>query len=600
MLTRHHFGIGALLLALLLAAPAGAVTVSAAFVKTLGQSAGPGALPFLTAGGRLAVDDDGSVFAGSPGHYNPLLHRLGPDGRVAWQLYVFGCAFQAMAVDGKYLYNAGLGYYGHAFLQRRLKESGQPAPGWQYDWDLGKKENNKPPADKVPALARPSALLADEKYLYVADAGGNEIRRFDKETGAEAPFAARLLVVKPLDLAFTKAGTILVLTEDAVFEADRAGKPLRVPVVAGLRTPVALDVSRKTGAIYVAEAGDNAELVNRIRMYDPDGKPLDVEIGIGGDFNGHWYPLAFAFSSGAGDIALDPQGGLWVNGNGHRMEYCPLLTHLSPGPRFAPDLTLRGVGGTGLAVDPALGVIVGGSYKISWDDALEWTSGLVDPGPAGLFPTTLGGWMMTPVWSDGTAAVIASVHYNNFYQVNAKNGAALGKSVAAGTVSIAGCAVVGRDVYYTGAGRVIQRTTLDLDAPQPFLTLPEGVTPVGPLAVSPDRQFVYAAVYVDLGKPAQHVEIACFRRDGTQAWSARGGAMALCKGVVVTGNPDGPGLVALDAATGARVGLFASVDEAGRPAVAGVSALALGARDGADYLFVHTGARIAVYRLTVG
>jgi hypothetical protein len=363
--------------------------------------------------------------------------------------------------------------------------------------------------------------------------------------------------------------------------------------------PVALDVSRKTGAIYVAEAGDNAELINRIRIYSPEGKLQNQEIGIGGDFNGKWYPLSFAFSSGGGDIALDPQGGLWVNGNGHRMDYCPLLTHLAPAPQFTPDLTLHGVNGTGLAVDPKLDVYVGGSYKISWDDTLVWTSGLIDPGPAGLFPTTLGGWMMSPVWSDGNTAVIASVHYNNFYTVNAKNGAALGKTLPAGTTAIIGTSVVDRDLFYAGAGRTIQRTTLDLEAPQPFVTLPEGVTPCGAIAVSPDKQQVYVTYVADAGKPTQYVALACYRKDGTPVWAGKGSVMALYKGVLFTNNPDGPGVAALAAATGQRIALFGDKAENGQPPVAAAS-LAIGSKDGVDYLFVMSNARIMVYRVNAG
>ena len=593
-----------------LAALTVAATVSATFVKTLGQTNATDKFPFITSGGRIAVDEDGNTYTGSPSGYNPFLQKISADGKILWQFPVFGCAMYATAVDEKYLYTGGYGYYGHVFLQRRVRETGQPAPGWQYEWDPNGKiveppkpagaaattAVTKPATPAVPAapaispLKGPGALAVDEKYIFVADTMGNEIRRFEKDTGKEAPFMSRLLVVKPLDLAFTQDNTILVLTEDAVFEVDKAGKTMRVPVVSSLRAPVAMDVSRKTGAIYIAEAGDNDELVNRIRVYTPEGKSLNVEIGIGGDFCGKWYPLSFAFSSGGGDIALDPKGGLWVNGYGHRMDFCPLLTHLTPGPQFKPDLTLRGVNASGIIVDPNLDVYAGGSFKISWDDKLKWTSGLIYPGPANLFPSTLGGWTMTPVWSDGKTAIIASVHYNQFYAVNAKNGAIVSKLLPSGTGSIIGACVVGRDLFYTGAGRTIQRTTLDLDPPQPFMTLPENVTPnTGGIAVSPDQQLVFLS-YSN--------ETACYRRDGTQVWKGKGVMGALFKGIVFTSNPDGPGINALDAATGKKITTICDKPENGQPPVYMASA-AIGSKDGVDYLFIHSNARIMVYRVTI-
>jgi hypothetical protein len=564
---------------------AGAVNVTASYVKTLGQSNSEGKFSFVTAGGRVAVDEQGNAYFGTPGG-GSYLQKVSPTGQIVWQFMHNVPGFQGTAVDEKYLYTCGSGYYGRIQLQRWLRDTGEAAPGWQYDW-----ENSTKSLNGVQSFKMPNALAVDEKYLFVADISGNEVRRFDKVSGAEAPFNNRLLVVSPTDLALTPKGTLLILTEAAVVEVGKDGKALRVPLISGLHGPTAIDVSRKTGMIYMAEGGSDAELINRVRLYSADGKATDQEIGIGGDFNGKWHPLSFAFSSGAGDITLDPNGGLWVNGYGHRLYLCPMLTHLSPAPQFKPDLTLRGVMGTGLFVDSNLDVYVGGSYKIGWDNQLRWTSGLIGEGPAKLFPTTIDYWPMNPVWSDGKTAIISSMHQNVFYQVNAKNGAALGKSVASGTAAIAGSCVVGRDIFYTGKDRTIQRTTVDLAAPQPFMTLPEGAVPAtGALAISPDQQLVYLS---------NGGETACYQRNGTQVWKAKGIMGTLGEGVLFTSNPDGPGVAVLDAATGEKLKVFGDKEDQGRASLYGLGGMAMGSKDGKDYLFIYANARVLVYQIII-
>jgi len=562
-----------------------AVTVNATFVKTLGQSNSTGKYAFVTAGGRIAVDEQGNAYFGTPGG-SSYLQKVSPKGEILWQFMHNVPGFQGAAVDDKYLYTCGSGYYGRIQLQRWLRDTGEAAPGWQYDW-----ENNTKELNGVAAFKMPNALAVDDKYVFVADVAGNEIRRFDKASGAEAPFKNRLLVVSPNDLALTPQGNLLVLTETAAVEVDRDGLPLRIPFVANLHGPTAIDINRKTGTVVIAEGGSNAELINRVRVYDMQGKPIN-EIGIGGDFSGKWHPLSFAFSSGAGDVALDPNGGFWVNGYGHRMYLCPLLSHFASTTQTTPDVLLRGVMGTGLAVDPNLDVYVGGSYKISWDDKLLWTSGLSTDGPARLFPTTINYWPMNPVWSDGKIAIISSMHQNMLYQVNARNGALLGKPLATGTTAVNGTYVLGREVFYTGKGRTIQRTGLDLSTPQPFMTLPEGATPAtGTLAISPDQQLVFLS---GAG------EIACYRRDGTVVWKAKGNLGTLFKGVLFASSPDGYGVTALDAATGQPVATFGDKEDNGRAPLLVPGGIAVGSKDGADYLFVHSNARITVYKIVIG
>jgi len=580
-----HGAIRFSLAALLLVTAAGhASAATVTYVKTLGQSNTEGKFSFVTAGGRIAVDEQGNAYFGTPGG-GSYLQKVSPKGEILWQFMHNVPGFQGAAVDNKYLYTCGSGYYGRIQLQRWLRDTGEAAPGWQYDWENSTKEING-----IPAFKMPNALAVDAKYIFVADINGNEVRRFDKESGAEAPFKERLLVVAPSDLALTAKGNLLVLTETAVLEVDREGAPVRVPFIANLHGPTAIEMNRKTGALYIAEGGSNAELINRVRVFDNQGTLLD-EIGIGGDFSGKWHPQSFAFSSGAGDIALDPNGGLWINGYGHRMPHLPLLLHF-PAASNTPDLTLRGVVGTGLAVDPNLDVYVGGSYKIGWDDKLKWTAGLIPDGAAKLFPTTLTTWPMTPVWSDGKTAILSSMHQNVLYRVDARNGAMQGKQMASGTSSINGTFVIGKDLFYTGQGRTIQRTTLDLTPPVPFLTLPEGAVPAtGKLAISPDQQLVYLSNAIDT---------TCFRRDGSQVWTVKGNMGTLLNGIVFVSRPDGPGIVALDAATGKQAALFGDKEEQGRPPLYTIGGMATGSKDGVDYLFVHTNARVLVYRVAIG
>lgn len=563
---------------------ANAVNVTATYVKTLGQSNSEGTGSLQTAGGRIAVDEQGNAYFGTPGGLS-FLQKVSPDGNILWQTFPVVPGFQGTAVDDKYLYTCGSGYYNRIQLQRWLRDTGAAAPGWQYDW-----ENSAKPLNGVQPPMLPVALTVDDKYLYVADNPGHEIRRFDKASGAEAPFKNRLLVVTPNDLAFTAKGTLLVLSQTAVIEVDKEGVPIKVPVVAGLSGPTAIDVNRKTGELYIAEGGNDDELINRIRIYSADGK-LQNEIGIGGDFNGKWHPLSFSFSGGAGDITSDPTGGLWVNGYGSRVELLPLLTHLTAQPQSAPDRILRGAMGAGITVDPDLDLTIGGSYKIGWDNRLLWTSGLVGAGPVRLFHTTLSSWMTTAVWSDGKATIVAAIHANQFHRISAKNGASLGKSLASNTSFIMGTCTVGRDIFYTGKGRTIQRTTTDLDAPQDFMTLPETASPsAGLIAVSPDQQMVYLS---------NGGETACYRRDGTQVWKEKCILGALHRGVLFTTNSDGGGIAARDAATGKLLALFADKEEGGRPPVNAFGSMAVGSRGGAEYLFIHVNARVLVYKLEI-
>jgi hypothetical protein len=561
-----------------------AATLSARYEKTLGQSNAGGSFHFVTSGGRIAVDEAGNAYFGTPGG-NSYLQKISPQGAILWQSMPNVPGFQGTAVDGKYLYTCGSGYYGYRQLQRWSREDGKLAPGWQYEW----KDANSP-VNGVRPLKLPNALVVDGKYIYVADNGGDEIRRFDKVSGAEAPFPQRLMVASPVDLALSAKNTLLLLTQTAVVETDKDGLALRVPVISGLRTPTALDVDRKNGAIYITEGGDGAELVNRIRVFNSDVQ-MTNEIGIGGEYSGRWHPQSFAFSCGGGDVALDGKGGFWVNGYGARLDLCPLLSHFSSAQSAQADVVLRGVKGRGLAVDDNLNVYVGGNFKLSWDDRLLWTSGLVPDASDGLFPYTgIPGWTMLPVAARAKQLVIAAVHNSRFYQVNVNNGAATGKVLDTGG-TINGFCAVGNDLFYTTAPRIIQRTTLDLDAPQPFLTLPESAAPAtGALVVSDDQQRFYLS---------GGGETACYDRNGKQLWKTKGGLGVLWKGVLFLLNANGTGITALDAQSGAVLTTIGDKAEAERPSLVAIGGVAVGSRDDEDYLFVLANAGVLVYRIGI-
>jgi outer membrane protein assembly factor BamB len=567
-------------------ADAYAATVTAQYVKTLGQSNATGKFAFVTSGGRIAVDEAGNIYFGTPGG-GSYLQKVTPQGEILWQFMYNTPGFQGTAVDEQYLYACGSGYYGYRQLMRIARETGQQAPGWQYQW-----KDKTTPENGVRPLSLPLAVAVDDQYLYVADSGGDEVRRFDKSSGAEVPFPQRLLLVSPLDLALTPQGTLLILTKSTVIEVSKDGAPLRVPVIKGLRAPASLDVDRTSGAVYVAEGGDNAELINRIRVFDPNGQLVN-EIGIGGEFSGRWHPQSFSFTSG-GDVTLDGKGGFWVNAFGARFDRSPLLTHFPNTTMLPqPDRILYGTVDSGIAVDGDLSIYLGGVMKRSWDDQLLWTSGLVAVDTAGLFPTTpptAPGWELLPVYSDGKTTIIVSPQTAYFYQVNARNGAYTGKAITVGGGVPGGWCVVGNELFFVN-GNGVQRTSLDLAAPQPFLKLPATAAPAnGALAVSADRQRVYLS---DKG------EIACYGRDGAQLWKAPGTLGVLWKGVLFVTNSTDAGVVARDAQSGAQIAVFGDKAEGERPPLTNIHGMAVGSKAGAEYLFVLANAGVLVFRISV-
>ncbi len=380
------------LLGILAAGAASAGELGVAYLRTLGQSnvTGP---PIATLGGRAALDETGHLYCGTPAG-GSTLQKLAPDGRIVWSQFLNVPGFQAAAVDDSYLYTCGTGYYGIRHLRRWERAGGKPVEGWSLEWN-----NPTNHVNGVRPLLEPVALLANAKHLYVADRQAHELRRFDKATGTEAPFGKRVMVVEPVDLAFGDNGRLLILTPDSVLETDLEGRPTRVPLIGGLRGAVALDCVPATRRILIAEGGTPQKPVNLVRTFDADGKPAGADIGVGGEFSGAWTSLGFAFSGGSGDVLADGKGGLWINpGWSHKLGMMPVLTHV--GPDGKPGRVLRASVGHGLAADEALGLYVGGQYKLSAEGEILWTSGLI-PSATGLFPGTHPHWFDYPALCAG-------------------------------------------------------------------------------------------------------------------------------------------------------------------------------------------------------
>ena len=78
--------------------------VGITYVKTIGQTWPE--LPIVTGGGRLSVDEQGNLYAGTPGP-DSFLQKISPEGRVIWRDDNTYCAHYGTAVDDKYVYSCG-------------------------------------------------------------------------------------------------------------------------------------------------------------------------------------------------------------------------------------------------------------------------------------------------------------------------------------------------------------------------------------------------------------------------------------------------------------------------------------------------------------
>lgn len=582
----------ALLLGLAVSALAGEVAVN--FVKSLGALS-PNGAPLPTMVGHLAIDAEGNLFCGTPGGGSTLL-KLSPDGGVIWQNPQNFPGFQGVTIDKDYVYTCGMGFYGYRQVKRWSRASGAVAEGWQHEW-----KDATTPDNGVKPFVYPCALTADDNYLYITDNGGDELRRIDKKTGQEKPFAAPIKVVKPIDIAWAKNGNLLVLTATAVAELTKDGEPVNLPLIKGIKNASAIAVQPGTGNIFLGVGGDEAELVNRVMAWTPGGELIDdVEIGAGGDFQGKWSPRAFAFSAGSGALAFDPQGGLWVNpGWSHRMWLLTTLEHFAPGD-FKNDRTLSGLTvmpgymeTMPLAVDEALNVYVHGQVKLTWDNKVLWTSGLVPSGDTKQYPVAPPFWPTAPLVAGGKMAVLVGAG-NSMYTLNPDRGNVAGKglSPALPEGGPSSACTAGGSIYLARAkdGALFQ-TSFELATPELIFTPPaEDKVANANIVVSPGADRFY---YQFGGK------IVCYTKDGKKQWETPSGfyLAGISQGMLFATRANWePGVMALDEQTGDQLAIIGDkpVDE--RPALARPQGLAVGEKDGRHYLFAAGAGRIQVYR----
>jgi len=558
--------------------------VRVSYVKTLGQTNIEGQ-PFRTTGSRLSVDKEGNLYlCGMVNDPWSKLMKLAPDGRIIWQSQCGGYTDIVTAIAGKHVYVA------KANLLRRFSMAGGTLDA---EWGFG--NLNWGPGDSdsdagFPTLKNPRSILASGSFLYVVDSGRNEVVRVDLATGKEHPFKSPLSVVAPVDMAKAKNGDLLLLTGSAVFKVDAEGNQAKVPMIDGFAGAVALDVDPVDGKIYIAIGGVGGDLVNKINEYSAAGKPTGVEIGQGGEFNGPWAADKFAFAAGRGDIAADPEGGIWVGTDGGGV--LPTLLHFDRNRK--QDGLLMGLYGSGLAVDADLSITVGGSCKLSWDNKPLWTSGLVAVGDLKLYPTPgPATWWFTVAYADTSVAVIFNPAAKSYLALSATTGERLwGPNGATGARSF--CSADGKSVFFVNDGGIQRLDVTEQDEPpEPtaFFKPSDGAKFADSgLAVSADCERIYGQV---------GDKITCYRKDGTKMWEvAAKPPMALMKSVLWVVPTDGAGVMALDAATGQSLGLFGNKEVKGRLPVRPAS-LAAGAKEGKDYLFVKGDSQIQVFDVTL-
>jgi len=570
------------------------------YVKTIGQVWPE--LPMITGGGRLSVDEKGNLYAGTPGQ-NSFLQKFTPDGRVVWRADDTHCSYYGTAVDDKYVYGTGIGYYGYRHLLRRKKESGVVPAGWKLVW-------TKPTdiVNGVKFIENPAALLVDETYLFILDRANGEVRRLIKETGAEKPYLTPLKLEGAIDMAFSGQNSILLLANareaappvegappampGSVSAYDReTGKVLRAGMITGLRKSAAIAVAPKTGAIFIGEGGTPIDPVNKVRIFAADGKDTGKTVGRGGEWQGKWHADAFNFASGTADIVCDNEGGFWANNFGWRTHYLGLLTHFSP--EYAPDKTFMAATGTGIAVDKDLNIAMGGNYKLSWNGDVLWTSGLAATGKPNQFPYTIDYWIMLPAYTDAQQTIVVNIHGPQILALNSQTGEATGKSMALPVPLVNGVVSAGQNIYILGGGKV-QRTTTELTPLQEALVIPEDVAKKGltGFAVSEDQ----STFYISAGNGAE-ARVYAYRQGQTLWQISAGTVLTRYKNMLLTTDPAGPGILALNTDDGGMSGIFGNIAIEERPSLSGISGATIGSKDGKDYLFVACQSRVLVYRI---
>ncbi|MEI8242565.1 MAG: PQQ-binding-like beta-propeller repeat protein [bacterium] len=567
------------------------------YVKTLGQSGSAG-LPLKGTGLRqVAVDAEGNLYFAVVNGWPALaLVKITADGKVAWE-NEFGAGARTIPVTlaDNQLYACRIN--ANEFNLSRLDTtSGKIDPAWGVTWTEA-----KPDAKLMRKIESASALVAAGPYLFIADTAGNEIRRLDRATAVEKPFAARLMVVDPISLAVARNGNLLVLTAESVLELDPDGKPVHVPLIEGLNASQTIQVDPRSGNIYIAQGGGPGGMVNQILQYDAAGKPTGVALGRGGEFNGKWAPDVFAFSSGYADFTLDAQGGLWVN-NGLGQ----LVHFAATGQAFKNDRVLLSLEASAIAVDNQLNVYLGlvqGGVKLSWDNQVLWTSGVRPSGDGQRYPSCpVNGWPVYLGYAGAKAPVFYATHNGIAYALAPDTGELVGKAGGPGQTGGLPRLTSAGDTLYMGFGakdnwavtQGTHETLADWKNWKPFMTPPPELKATL-LGVSPDKTRVY---FYD-GK-----EALCLDTAGKVLWRQPSPAFSYVQPVAFLGDrviflPGlGGKLVARDARTGAELAVIGGQAADGRPAINGFAGLAAASRDGKDYLFVAGNWQIQVFEIT--
>jgi|694.fasta_scaffold38905_1 hypothetical protein len=558
---------------------AGVAGVMARYVKTLGQSNVQGQ-PFKTAGYRVSLDKEGNLYlCGEVTAPWSKLMKLAPDGRIVWEVACGGYERTVTAVEGDFVYVASK----RDLLRRYSTAAGKLDAEWGYG-NVAWGGPCPPPPEGFPKFVAPSAMLARGDSLFVVDRGADELLRLDKSTGKLRPFKTRLMAVEPVDLAPAKNGKLLLLTAESLFQIDADGNPGDAPLIDGLAGAVAVDVAPADGNVLVAVGGVNAVLANQIVVHAADGKPTGTTLGEGGGYSGMWKPDRFAFAGDGADFAADAAGGVWVS----KMGALPMLTHFDKSGK--QDALLMGAAGHGLAVTPDLGVVLGGSYLISWENRPIWTSGLVRFGDLERYPAMQHAhWRYSAAYADAATTVFFGFGNNTILSLSAKDGVAQGQSPNVQWTS--GFCSAGKNILHLSKdGSVVSRPLGDLGKPTVFAKSPDGVKLGGPgLAVSADKDRLYAT---------SGDKIVCLGKDGAKVWETAGrGPFALMRTVLWALPPSGPGVVAIDAQSGQPLGVFGDKEIERRPALAPV-ALAVAAKDGKDYLFVSGNWQVQVFEIS--
>jgi DNA-binding beta-propeller fold protein YncE len=138
-------------------------------------------------------------------------------------------------------------------------------------------------------MVRPTAVVASDGLLYVADAGALGVHRFDTKNGGYRLLRAEgdVAMPSPVGLAVGPGGEVYV-TDSALARVFviRPGADQAIPLgIAGLRQPTGIAYDRTQGRLYVTDTAAHA-----IVAFDAKGSEVS-RIGVRGAGDGQFnYP----------------------------------------------------------------------------------------------------------------------------------------------------------------------------------------------------------------------------------------------------------------------------------------------------------------------